>query len=121
MLSASIRTIALAAWCVLAALTLGAVTPIADCDSPPCGATQVEADHAPHAIVAVGHAPHARQRGIRHHRTGSRQLSSSQSATVVPARLNGPASRMGARHVRVPARHLLLHLIAPRAPASTLS
>ena len=120
MVRASIRMIALAAWCVVAALTLGATTPIDGCDAPPFGAAHVEADHAPHAIVTVGHPTRPRHRAIRYSRTGSRQLSPSQSATVVPARLNGSASRMHQRHVRVPARHLLLNLIAPRAPASIL-
>ena len=115
------RTIALTAWCVVAALTLGAATPIGGCDSPPFGAAHVEVDHAPHGIVAVGHGSQVRHRAVRHSRTGSRQPSTSQSDTVVPAQLNGPASRLSARHVRVPARQLLLNLIAPRAPAASLS
>ena len=115
------RAITVAAWCVVAALTLAAATPIGDCDSPPSSAAQVETDHAPHAVVAVGHAPHARHRAIRHGRTGSRHLVPLQSVPVVPARLDASASRMNQRHVQVPARHLLLNLIAPRAPASLLS
>jgi hypothetical protein len=114
----SFRVIALAAWFAVAALTLGVTAPVGAGDTL-THASDVAADHAPEGLLAVGHSTHARHRAIRHARTGSRQLSSSQSSVIVTARSNDWAVRMNARRVHVPARHLLASLTAPRAPATT--
>jgi hypothetical protein len=116
----SFRVIALAAWFVVAALTLGITAPVGAGDALANAASDVAADHAPQGLLAVGPGTHARHRAIRHGRTGSRQLPSSQSSVMVTARSNDWAVTMNARRVHVPARHLLLNLIAPRAPATTL-
>ncbi len=117
---ASTRAIALAAWCVITVLTLGATAPAVDVEALRLYAIDMAADHAPQPSLAVRHVAPVRHRAIRHARTGSRQAPAFQSSAIVTARSNDWASRVRARYVHVPARHLLLNLIAPRAPASSL-
>jgi hypothetical protein len=114
----SFRGIALAAWFVVAALTLGITAPVGAGDTQANAESYVAADHALPGLLALGHGTPARHRAIRHGRTGSRQLPTSQSSVIVTARLNDWAVRMNARRVHVAARHLLTTLIAPRAPAT---
>src|SRR5262245_56389339 len=111
----SLRVIVLAAWCVAGGLGVVAPACAGAGDAPPRDFSHVAADHALHMFGAAGHGSPARQRAIRHGRTGSRHLPSSPSAMVVPVRSIDWVLRTSARRVDVPVRHLLLNLAAPRA------
>jgi hypothetical protein len=115
----SIRVIGLAAWCVIAAVTVGATAPPDAVDALTLASSEMAA-HAPQGLLAAGHATPARHRAIRHARSGARQLFHVRSSVAVTARSNHWASRMSGRRVHVPARHLLRNLTAPRAPAASL-
>ena len=94
---------------------LSVCAPAADLDA----AAQVGPGHGHHSLVAIARGD--RHRAVRTARAGQRlALVSRQFVARVTADLGSGASRLMARSVTLPRRHLLHPIAAPRAPATHL-